>query len=130
MRICGALMDAKAREVRHSIREVPLPDKKWPLYETLDAEDDPAHESLLQFPDPHAEFENKLLQDISFASALPELLKTLTPREREVFGYLRENQQNHEIATVLNISKSRVSQLVTQVTLKLKSAAQRLGLAA
>lgn len=130
VRICGALMDAKKREVRHSIREVPLPDEEWSLYDTLDAEDDPVRESLSQFPDPHAEFENKLLQDISFASVLPELLKTLTPRERKVFGYLRENQQNHEIATVLNISKSRVSQLVTQVTLKLKTAAQRLGLAA
>lgn len=129
VRICGALMDAKAREVRHSIREVFIPHEECEPHETSDASDDPEIESLLQFPDPHAEFENRLVRDISFASALPKLLKTLTPREHKVFIYLRENRQNHEIAKVLNISKSRVSQLVTQVTLKLTNAAQRFGLA-
>ena len=129
VRICGALMDAKEREVRHNTREVPMPDEEWESHETSDTVDKPEIESLLQFPDPHAEFENGLIQNLSFASALPELLKILTPRERKVFTCLREDRQNHEIAKVLNISKSRVSQLVTQVTLKLTNAAQRLGLA-
>ena len=129
VRICGALMDAKEREVRHSTREIPLLGEACELHETLDAADGPEIESLLQFPDPHAEFENRLIRNLSFASALPELLKILTPRERKVFTCLREDRQNHEIAKVLNISKSRVSQLVTQVTLKLTNAAQRLGLA-
>ena len=62
------------------------------------------------------------------STLLPELLKILTPRERKVFIYLRENRQNHEIAKVLNVSKSRVSQLVAQVTLKLTNAAQGFGL--
>ncbi|MCY4569190.1 MAG: sigma-70 family RNA polymerase sigma factor [Candidatus Poribacteria bacterium] len=129
VRICGALMDAKKREVRHSTREGTMPDEEWNPHKTPDSTDDPDIESLWQFPDPHAEFENRLVRDISFASVLPKLLKVLTPRERKVFIYLRENRQNHEIAKALNVSKSRVSQLVAQVTLKLTSAAQRFGLA-
>ena len=129
VRICGALMDAKEREVRHRTREVSMPDEEWNLHETSDSADEPELESLCQFPDPHAEFENRLVRDISFTSVLPELLKILTPRERKVFIYLRENRQNHEIAKVLNVSKSRVSQLVAQVTLKLTNAVQGFGLA-
>ena len=90
---------------------------------------DPNNGTLLAFPDPHAEFEAELVQDISFASALPELLKTLTPREREVFAYLRKNKQNREIGGILNLSAPRVSQLVTQITRKLRQAGRRLGLA-
>ena len=129
VRICGALMDVKEREVRPSTREVSMPDEEWDSHEVSDSADETEIESLWQFPDPHAEFENKLVRDISFASLLPELLKILTPRERKVFIYLRENQQNHEIAKVLNISKSRVSQLVAQLTLKLTNAVQGFGLA-
>jgi len=69
------------------------------------------------------------VRDISFQEALPELLQTLTARERNVFVCLRENQQNHEIAEALKLSKARVSQLVKKVTLKLTQAGQRLGLA-
>ena len=129
VRICGALMDAKKREVRHSTREETMPDEEWNPHKTSDSADEPEIESLWQFPDPHAEFENRLVRDISFASVLPELLKILTPRECKVFIYLREDRQNHEIAKALNVSKSRVSQLVAQVTLKLTNAAQRFGLA-
>ncbi len=129
VRICGALMDAKEREVRHSTREVSMPDEEWNPHKMSDSADEPEIKSLWQFPDPHAEFENRLVRDISFASVLPELLKILTPRERKVFIYLRKNRQNHEIAKALNVSKSRVSQLVAQVTLKLTNAAQRFGLA-
>ncbi len=69
------------------------------------------------------------MRDISFRETLPKLLQTLTERERDVFACLRENQQNYEIAEALNLSESRVSQLVTQVTQKLRNAGQRLGLA-
>ena len=129
VRICGALMDAKEREVRHSTREVSMPDEEWDPHEMSDSADETEIEFLCQFPDPHAEFENRLIRDISFASVLPKLLKILTPRERKIFIYLRENRQNHEIAKVLNISKSRVSQLVAQVTLKLTNAVQGFELA-
>ena len=127
--ICGALMDAKKREERHNMCEVLVSDEACDDHGTSNAARDPKSGSLLEFPDPHAEFEAELVQNISFASALPELLKTLTPREREVFAYLRKNQQNREIAEILNLSAPRVSQLVTQVTQKLRKAGQRLGLA-
>ena len=129
VRICGALMDEKKKEERHNVCEVLVSDEACDDHGTSNAARDPKSGSLLEFPDPHAEFETELVQNISFASALPKLLKTLTPREREVFAYLCENQQNCKIAEILNLSAPRVSQLVTQVTQKLRKAGQRLGLA-
>lgn len=126
--ICGALMDAKNREVKHSMCEILVSDEVCDDHGTSNAARDPKSVSLLAFPDPHAEFEAELVQNISFASALPELLKTLTPREREVFAYLRKNKQNREIGEILDLSAPRVSQLVTQITQKLRHAGQRLGL--
>lgn len=134
VRICGALMDVKKKEVKHRLQEIPTSneewytDKEWTADEITNAARDPKHTSLLQFPDPHAEFESGVIRDISFAAVLPELLKMLTPRERTVFTYLREDRQNHEIARMLKLSKSRVSQLVKQITSKLTNAAQRFGL--
>ena len=83
---------------------------------------------LQQVPDLKSEFEDELVQDISFRETLPKLLQTLTERERAIFACLREHQQNCEIAETLNLSESRVSQLVTQVTQKLRKAGQRFGL--
>lgn len=37
---------------------------------------------------------------------LPELLKTLTPREREVFQLILEAQTSREIASVLRIART------------------------
>ena len=134
VRICGALMDVKKKEVKHCLQEIPTSneewyaDREWDVDEITNAAREPKQISLLQFPDPQAEFESRLIRDISFAAALPEFLKILTPRERKVFTYLREDRQNHEIARMLNISKSRVSQLVKQITSKLTTAAQRFGL--
>lgn len=122
VRICGALMDAKKREIKQSLREVPT--SYVPVNETWET----AAGSVLQFPDPQADFEDRLAEDLSFVSALPDVLKILTPGEQKVFSYLREDWQNHEIASVLNLSKGRVSQLVKQVIKKLTTAGQRLGL--
>ena len=127
-RICGTLMDAKNRELTHSNRELCSFDGARDLSKDPDAEVQQDIGWLQEVPDPHAEFTDELVRNISFAATLPKLLKTLTPREREVFACLRKDQQNCEIAEVLNLSESRVSQLVTQVTQKLTSAAQRLGL--
>ncbi len=128
-RICGALMDAKSRELTHSTREVPSFDGAWDPSEDPEAEANPDVGRLWEVPDSRAEFEAKLVRDISFAAALPKLLKILTRREREVFVCLRDNQQNCEISKALTISEARVSQLVAQVTLKLRRMGQRLGLA-
>ena len=128
-RICGTLMDAKNRELTHSNRELCSFDGVQDPSKDLDAEVKPDIEWLQEVPDPHGDFTDELVQNISLAAALPKLLKILTPRERAVFTCLRKDQQNCEIAEVLNLSESRVSQLVKQVTLKLTNAAQGLGLA-
>lgn len=128
-RICGALTDEKSRELIHNTRERPNFEDAGDSSENPGAEVNQDIGRLWEVPDPHAEFEAKLVRDISFATALPRLLKMLTPRERKIFACLRDNQQNCEIAEALTISEGRVSQLVKQVTLKLTKAAQRLGLA-
>ena len=128
-RICGALMDEKSRELTYSNRKLPTFEGEWNSSEDSEAEGHQDVGRLWEVPDPHAEFEAELVRDISFKGAFRELLKTLTPCEREIFARLRENQRNCEIAADLKISEGRVSQLVKQVTLKLTNAAQRLGLA-
>ena len=128
-RICGTLMDAKSRELTHSNRELPNLYAAWDSCEEPDAEVNSDVGGLLEVPDPSAAFEDELIRDISFECALPELLKMLTPRERDVFARIREHHLNWEIAEALEISEARVSQLITQMTQKLKSTGQRLGLA-
>ena len=128
-RICGTLMDAKNRELTHSNRELYSFDGARDPSKDPDAKAKQDIGWLQEVPDPHADFTDELVRSISLAAALPKLLKILTPREREVFTCLRKDQQNCEIAEVLNLSESRVSQLVKQVTLKLTNAAQGLGLA-
>lgn len=124
-RICGALMDAKDKELSHSNRELP----HWNPQNGIDAGTNQYVARLGTALNLYADFEDELVRDISFASALPTLLKVLTPREQAVFACLRENQRNCEIAAILQLSESRVSQLVRQVTVKLTNAAQKLGLA-
>ena len=95
--------------------EVLVADEGCDDYGLPDAARPPESESVLAFPDPHAEFETEVVRNISFASALPELLKTLTPRERDVFACLRQDKHNCEIAEILDLSEPRVSQLVKQL---------------
>ena len=129
--ICGALTNAKKREVRYSDREELESDEEWDTYRTPDAQRNPKTGLLLDVPDPCAEFEDELVRNISFVSALPELRQTLTRQERAVFDCVRKEQLNCQvaIAEALKISQARVSQLVAQITLKLSRAGQRLGLA-
>ena len=127
--ICGILRNAKEKELLHSRRELPHVNEGRNLSEDVDAEANRDVGWWHEVSDLNAEFEDKLVRDISFQEALPELQQTLTAREREVFACLRENQQNHEIAEALKLSEARVSQLVKKVTLKLTHAGQRLGLA-
>ena len=115
-RICGALVDTKNKECQHSQREEHIsqahPNKDW----------------LYQIPDPNAEFEDELLTEITLDTLLPEILKTLTPRERQIFDCIRNRQKNSEIIETLKISKSRVSQLRTQVTAKIRDESKKLGI--
>lgn len=128
VRICGALMDAKKKEVKHSASETLEHPKARHPEENSDTVNNSEVGLLLRVPDPHAEFEEELVRSISFTAMLPKLLKLLTPREQEVFTCLRDNQRNREIAQILSLSEARVNQLVTQVTLKLRNAAQRFHL--
>ena len=126
--ICGALMNAKVKELTYGNRECLDFNEHVSPCQEAESETHQDINWLWEVPDPGAAFEDKLVREISFADALPALLKTLTPREREIFGCIRDNQRNSEIAEVLKISESRVSQLVNQVTLKLTAAARELGL--
>ena len=126
--ICGTLRNAKEKELLHIRRELPHIDEGLDLDRDADAEADRGLRWLHEVSDLNSEFEDELVKDISFRAALPELLQTLTARERDVFACLCENQQNHEIAEALKLSEARVSQLVKHVTLKLTHAGQRLGL--
>ena len=128
-RICGTLMNEKSKELTHSNRELPTFERAGDSSEDPEAEVDQDVGRLWEVPDPHAEFEAELVRDISSAAALPKLMKILTPREREIFGRIREHQHNCEIAEALHLSESRISQLVGQITLKLSDAAHKLGLA-
>ena len=127
--ICGILRNAKEKELLHNRREPSYVDEGLDLSRDVDAEANRDVACFQQVPDLKSEFEDVLVRDISFREALPKLLQTLTEREHAVFACLRENQQNYEIAEALDLSESRVSQLVTQVTQKLRNAGQRLGLA-
>ena len=118
-RICGALMDLKHKELAHSNREVPHYNGEWDPSEAPEAEVNQDVGRLWEVPDPNAEFEAAAVQDLSFEEVLPILLKILTPRERDVFAGLREDQDNCEIARALALSDARISQLVQQVRLKL-----------
>ena len=126
--ICGILRNAKEKELLHNRRELPYSDEESGLYGDGEAEANQDVGWLQQVPDLKSEFEDELVQDISFREILPKLLQTLTERERYIFTCVREHQQNYEIAEALNLSESRVSQLVTQVTQKLRKAGQRFGL--
>ena len=125
--ICGNLQNIKRKELEHHRREPLYLDPESDVSENMDAETRRGIEWLQAIRDLNSEFEDDLVQDISFQQVLPELLQTLTPRERAVFNHLRGNQQNYEIAEALNLSESRVSRLVKQVILKVSQAGQRLG---
>ena len=127
--ICGTLQNVKKKELLYHRRELSYIDAGSDVSEDMDAETHRGVEWLHAVPDLNAEFEDELVRSLSFQEVLPELLQTLTPRERDVFTRLRENQQNYEIAEALKLSESRVSRLVKQVMLKLAHAGQRFGLA-
>ena len=131
-RICVSLMNAKRKECRHQGREQLEPTNGWDPHETADIADDTAIASIPNIPDPTTEsFVDALIWDISVANfecMLPQLLNELTPRERQVFIFIREDMRNADIAEALQLSPGRISQLTNQVETKLKHACQKFGL--
>lgn len=131
-RICVNLMNAKRKELKYQGREQFEPINGWDVHETTDIADDTEIASVSNILDFTTEsFVDALIWDISvvnFERMLPQLLNELTPRERQVFIFIREDMRNADIAEVLHLSPGRVSQLTNQVEIKLKQACQKFGL--
>lgn len=131
-RICVSLMNAKRKELKHQGREQLEPINGWDMHEIADIADDTAIASTANISDFATEsFVDALIWNISIANfegMLPQLLNELTPRERQVFIFIREDMRNADIAEVLHLSPGRVSQLTNQVETKLKQACQKFGL--
>lgn len=131
-RICVSLMNAKRKELKHQGREQLEPINGWDTHEIADMADDTAVASTPNISDLTTEsFVDALIWNISIASfecMLPQLLNELTPRERQVFIFIREDMRNADITEALHLSRGRVSQLTNQVETKLKQACQKFGL--
>ena len=131
-RICVSLMNARRKELDYHGRERLQPIGAADTHNTADVETDKDMAFTPNAPNPTTEsFVDALIWDISvanFESALPQLLNKLTPRERQVFVFIRQDMRNREIAEALHLSPGRVTQLVNQVEIKLKQACQQFGL--
>ena len=131
-RICGSLMDAKQREVKHYTRECPGSSMDVDTSEALNVEDERDIDFILHAPDPNTEyFEDRLVWEISvanFKKVLPQLLEALTHREKQVFACIREDIPNCDIAKLLKLSPPRISQLARNIEQKLRQECQKLGL--
>lgn len=131
-RICGSLIYAKRRELKHLSRETP---ESYMVSETTGLSDVNDHKDIdiiHNFPDANAEnFVDELVWKVSvanFEKVLPQLQKALTNREQQVFTYIREDRPNCEIAKLMQLSPPRISQLVRNVEQKLREACQRFKL--
>ena len=131
-RICGSLTNARDKELLHQGRERLGTTQPWDADAVTDVEGNEGIESTSNLPHPIVEsFVDGLLWDVSvanFEQFLPQLLKDLTPRERQVFALIREDTRNYDIAEALDLRPSRISYLVKQVKTKLKQGCLRLGL--
>ncbi len=130
-RICGALTNAKATEVRHygHFRHPPNEDEMPNL--TLEISTSPQGAFLSSASCRKVNFEDTLVWEMwnkDFEQALPRLLKCLTKREHQVFSAIRSNMKQCDIAENLALSKARVSQLLKQVERKLRRECQNLGI--
>jgi len=131
-RICGSLIYAKRRELKHLSREIPesyMISDPTTLF-GVDGEKDIG--IIHNFPDANAEnFVDELVWEVSIANfekVLPQLQKALTHREQQVFTYIREDIPNCEIAKLMKLSPPRISQLVRNVEQKMRKACQRFRL--
>ncbi len=131
-RICGSLMYAKRRELKYLTRETPESYMISDDNGLLNIEDKKEKDLIENYPDTNAEyFVDELVWKVSvtnFEKALPQLLKSLTHREQQVFSYIREDMPKCEIAKIMKLSPPRISQLARNVEQKLRDACQRFGL--
>ncbi len=128
--ICLRLMNEKKREVKYQGR---MDFTSGPGEAFSRADDDfPQGVSAIEtYPDSGAAHFTEVVADAAaredFFDALPELVACLTPRERQVFEYLRTDVSPTAIAALLKLSKGRVSQLRKQVIEKLSEKCQKRG---
>lgn len=131
-KICGSLINAKHKELKHHARECPESYIDVDANGVLNVEDEREIGLILNVPDANAEcFVDRLVWEISvanFEKALPQLLEALTHREQQVFACIREDMLNCDIAKVLKLSSARISQLVRTVEQKLRQECQKFGL--
>lgn len=131
-RICGSLIDAKHKELKHRARECSESYMDVAANGKLNVDDEKDIDLILNVPDPNAEcFVDELIWEIAvanFEKVLPQLLENLTPREQQVFTCIREGMSNCDIAKVLKLSQPRISQLARNVEQKLRVACKRIGL--
>lgn len=130
-RICGALTNAKAKEMGHYGHFIRYPNEEGVPKGT--SEISPSLQDALPSSAsyPKADFENTLIWEMwnkDFEQALPRLLKCLTKREQQVFSAIRSNMTQCDIAETLGLSRPRVNQLLKQVELKLTRECQHLGI--
>lgn len=130
-RICGNLIYAKHRELKHLSRESPESFLESDAIGLLNFDHEKDIGLIQNFPDATAEyFVDELVWELSIANfekILPQLLNALTLREQQVFTYIREDTPNCEIAKLMKLSPPRISQLVRNVEQKLRGECQRLG---
>lgn len=130
--ICGSLMYAKRRELKQLTQEVPESCIESDFNVVQNSKDKDNITSILNVRDPNTEyFVDELIWEISvtnFKKGLPQLLETLTVREKQVFDCLLEDMPNCDIAKMLKLSPPRISQLSKNVIQKLRTACQKFGL--
>lgn len=130
--ICGSLMYAKHRELKQLARETPESYMESDLTMEQNTEDNENITSILNVPDPNTGFfVDELIWEIfvaNFKKGLPQLLETLTDREKQVFTCLLEDMSNCDIAKTLKLSPSRISQLTKNVIQKMRVACLKFGL--
>ena len=131
-RICGNLINAKHKELKHHGRECSESCMNANVGKELNVKDNGDIDFILNVPDPNAEcFVDELIWEIAvanFEKVLPQLLEALTQREQQVFACIREGMSNCDTAKVLKLSPSRISQLVRSVEQKLRMGCQKFGL--
>ena len=131
-KICGSLINAKHKELKHYARECSESYMDSDTNGELNAEDERYIDPILIIPDANAEcFVDRLIWEISvanFEKVLPQLLEALTHREQQVFTCIREDMPNCDIAKILKLSPPRISQLARNVEQKLRQECQTLGL--
>ncbi len=130
--ICGSLMYAKRRELKKLAQEVPGSYIESDFNVSQNSKDKDNVTRILNVSDPNTEFfEDRLIWEITvanFKKCLPQLIETLTDREKQVFDCLLEDMPNCDIAKMLKLSPPRISQLTKNIIQKLRAACQKFGL--